>query len=377
MAGMFAGLPILMLALLTRGDHPAWILWAGVMLAVLWLSLRVRGRGEPPGRSVSWEEAPRLHALVEEARLAAGIGPVNEVRLTGLPNVGVTRVFRGGILTTRPVKVVVIGLPYFRSLTVPEMESILVHEFAHFLGEDVHRGERLATIEARLGNLRRAFDRTGVLRWGNPVYLWARLYGWLFTVATASVRRKQEILADALAAETCGPIVYARALLKAASAKRLFFRLAARRVMEAAREGTPPPANLYLAFREAVRAMGPEARRRALREAREAPEPPLSTHPPLAQRLERIGRLWVPRRRAIEEKASRLVPGLEAVEEELTPATTRLVLATLVLRARKFGREGAAGKPEDAPAPVPAPPEPRAGARAAATLLPLLALLPR
>ena len=41
------------------------------------------------------------------------------------------------------------------------LESVTIHEFGHFLGQDVHRGERLSTIDARVGNLRRAFDRTG------------------------------------------------------------------------------------------------------------------------------------------------------------------------------------------------------------------------
>jgi Zn-dependent protease with chaperone function len=363
-AAMFVGFPVLVVGLLNAGGHPALVVWSAAMFGMLILSLRVRDRGEAPGRPLPREEAPRLHDLVEEARRAAGIGPVGEIRLSPHPTVGVTRVFRGGILYTRPVKVLVVGLPLFRALTVPELESILLHEFAHFLGQDVHRGERLATIEARLGNLRRAFDRTGPLRWLNPVYLWIRLYGGLFGLATASIRRRQEILADALAAETCGPIVYSRALLKAAALRRLFFRAASRRLLAAARADRPLPANLFLEAREAVRALAPEDRRRALREAREAPEPPRSTHPPLSERLERLGRSWVPRRRVREERAARLVPGLEAVERSMTPEASRLVLAVLLVQARRRGRAPAAVLP----GPGARLPEP---ARVAASILPV------
>ncbi len=370
MAAMFVVLPVLMIAYLDEGGHPAIVVWSGAMMLMLVLSLRVRGKAEPPGRVLSREEAPRLHEVVEEARRVSVIGPVGEIRLTGTPNVGVTRVFRGGILTTRPVKVLLVGLPYLRSFTVPELESILLHEFAHFVGQDVHRGEELAVIEARTGNLRSAFDRTGFLKWGNPVYLWVRLYGWAFARTTSSIRRRQEVLADALAAETCGPLTYSRALLKAASVRRLFLRVAARRVVAGSRESGAVPANLFLEFRRGIRAMTPDERRRALREAREAPEPSLSTHPPLAERLSLLGRLHVPRRRAREERAANLVPVLEAVEEEMTPAAVRMVLAAMVLKARRRGFTSASAGREPAPA-VEAP------ARAAAPVLPAFpALLP-
>jgi Zn-dependent protease with chaperone function len=357
-----------MVAYSDAGDHPAIVVWAAAMMLMLVLSLRVRGKAEPPGRVLSRAEAPRLHDLVEEARRVAGIGPVGEIRLTGTPNVGVTRVFRGGILTTRPVKVLLVGLPYLRTFTVPELESILLHEFAHFVGQDVHRGEELAVIEARTGNLRSAFDRTGILRWGNPVYLWVRLYSWAFTRTTASIRRRQEVLADSLAAENCGPLTYSRALLKAAAVRRLFFRVAGRRVLAGSRDGGAAPVNLFLEFRRGIRAMTPVERRKALREAREAPEPSLSTHPPLADRLALLGRLHVPRRRAREERASNLVPVLEAVEQEMTPATVRLVLAAMVVKARRSAFLRGPSAPERVPAVV-------LPARAAASVAPVLPLL--
>jgi Zn-dependent protease with chaperone function len=380
MAAMIVGLPVLVVAVLTSGGHPAYVLWATGMLLMLVVSLRVRGRGAPPGRVLTREEAPRLHDLVEEARRVAGIGPVREIRLTGTPNVGVTRVFRGGVIYTRPVKVLVVGLPYLRSLTVPELESILLHEFAHFLGHDVHRGEEMAVIEARLGNLRAAFERSWVARWGwlpylllrwaNPVYLWVRLYGVVFDLATTSIRRRQEILADALAAETCGPLTYSRALLKAASIRRLFARVALRRVSACARGGGAPPANLFLEFRRGVRAMSPGERRRAIREAREAPEPSRSMHPPMAERLVRLGRLHVPRRRVREERASNLVPVLESVEEEMTPSTVMFVVAAMVVKARRRGLAPV----QDAASEAPAPRVPAAEAAPAIPALPMLLL---
>jgi Zn-dependent protease with chaperone function len=380
MAAMFVGLPVLFIAVIHTGAPAAYALWAAVMMVLLLLSLRVRGRGEPPGRLLAREEAPRLFELVESARRVAGIGPVGEIRLTGTPNVGVTIVFRGGILYTRPVKVLLVGLPYLRSLTVPELESILLHEFGHFLGRDVRRGEQMATIEARIRNLRAGFEGRGsrgggillplhLLRWLNPVYLWVRAYGAFFSVATSSIRRRQELLADALAGETCGPLTYSRALLKAASTKRLFFRVASRRVLAAARGTGTPPANVFLEFRRGIRALTPDDRRRALREAREAAEPARSTHPPLAERLERLGHLHVPRRRAREERASNLVPGIEGIEEEMTPPVTRLLVAALVVQARRRGRMLSTAPDRPERAPLPAPPEPAAAA-------PLLAALP-
>ncbi|NUN53293.1 MAG: hypothetical protein HUU06_10985 [Planctomycetaceae bacterium] len=219
MAAMFAGFPVLLVASLHLRWPPAVSVWAAAMMAMLLLSLRVRGREGAPGRLLGREEAPGLRALVDEARRVAGIGPVGEIRVTALPNVGVTRVFRGGILYCRPVKVLLVGLPCLRALTVPELASILVHEFAHFLGQDVHRGERLAVIDARVGNLQAAFERTGPLRWLSPVYLWARAYGAFFTVATARIRRRQEILA-ALRAVRRGESVFPPAIrAKLASAR--------------------------------------------------------------------------------------------------------------------------------------------------------------
>lgn len=335
---MVAGLAVLLLVALESLGSPALALWAAAMGTVVLISLRTRPRGEPPGRLLTREEAPRLWDLVERCRRVAGIGPVGEIRLTATPNLGVTRVFRGGILYTRPVKVLFLGVPCLRSLTVPELAGALLHEFGHFAGDDVLRGEHMEVLEARLRNLRTSLDRTGLLKWCNPVYLWVRLYGAVFVAATARVRRRQEILADAMAARAVGSTVFARALVKAAALRRLFFRLAPRRVAARVAAGAPP-ANLYLDFREDVRRLSPADRRRILREVREAPEKAGSHHPPLAERLERLGRLWVPRRRRSEVRASVLVERLEGLEEELTPSVVRILAAMHVVRARRLGRD--------------------------------------
>ena len=64
MAAMFVAFPVVIVALLTTREHPLYVVWSAAMLAMLWLSLRVGDRAEPPGRVLSREEAPRLHGLV-------------------------------------------------------------------------------------------------------------------------------------------------------------------------------------------------------------------------------------------------------------------------------------------------------------------------
>ena len=96
-----------------------------------------------------------------------------------------------------------IGLPLLVILTVPQLRSVIAHEFGHYHGGDTRLGPliyrtRSMVIRTVLG-LRGDSTIFNIIRW--PFYL----YGKMFLRITQAISRRQEYNADILAAKVAGP----------------------------------------------------------------------------------------------------------------------------------------------------------------------------
>ncbi len=168
-------------------------------VAVLWSILpRFWARSQPPGLLLDPDDQPRLFGEIES--IAEAVGQIMPTEVYLCPDVNAWVANQGGALGLGGRRVMGLGLPLLRVLTVSQLRGVLAHEFGHFHGGDVLLGPWIFstqnTIIRVLTNLQRL--NTSVLvepfRW----------YAQLYMSVTGSVSRRQEFAADAVAAHVIG-----------------------------------------------------------------------------------------------------------------------------------------------------------------------------
>ncbi len=322
----------------------AW--WAFFTSAFLVLAQSLEGVRRRGGRPLPRVEAPGLYALLEEVSAAVGVTTVRHVRVKPAPVLGVARAFVPQKFFVRERRVLVIGLPILRALSVEELRSALCHEFAHFAGGDVRRAAVVNAAGRRLAIMLGVLRRGGAfLTWLNPLWWVLTLYRRLLNRAASAVRRLQESRADALAARVSGVGVYAATLVRLAALDLSFRRFAPGVLVRARREGRTVD-NFYRELHETLEAMAPPQRRRVVRDVL-AEDGGDGAHPPLRERLAALGVTRPPRRERGADPASELVADLDALECELTPLAVRGVL--LGFRKQLKRRAAFAAKQEGGP----------------------------
>ena len=170
------------------------LLWVAAAALALWTVLPRTDRFDPPGRRVPPEDEPALFAAIE--KVARQTGQPMPADLYLVNEVGASVASRGGIAGFGRRRVLLLGLPLIEAVSVQELEAILAHEFGHAhdgtvpLGPWIHR------------------TRTAIARSVPPVrsaaasvFAW---YGALFLRATHAVSRRQELVADQVAARHAG-----------------------------------------------------------------------------------------------------------------------------------------------------------------------------
>lgn len=172
-----------------------------------------------------------------------------------------------------------LGVGLFSACRVDELQAVLAHELAHFVGGDSRVD---AVISRTWGSI-----VTTVHRLDDAVASWIFVvYARLFARITAPILRREELRADAMAAAVVGPAVVARALVRVQRADLAFEELEGRlRVL--ARSGRYP-ANLYDGLRQVL--ADPHWRAGLDARARELPDEDaaLATHPAMSDRLARV-----------------------------------------------------------------------------------------
>ncbi|MFR9780621.1 M48 family metalloprotease [Micromonospora sp. MS34] len=223
---------LLLLGVLALAAAGVWLLFAypfpnlavvfGLALIGLAVALRPRfGRIDPDAEVLTRQEAPELHALIEEVAAATGapvphvVAVVNDINAAAW-SVGLRR-----------QRVLYLGLPLWGALDGQARVALLGHELGHFVNGDVRRGPLTQPALTMLGNaadLFRPADRThgaGLLEllgeWLGRILSWllSKLLfaGHLVLVVTA-LRDSQrgEYLADELAARAAGTTAAGRLL---------------------------------------------------------------------------------------------------------------------------------------------------------------------
>jgi Zn-dependent protease with chaperone function len=152
---------------------------------------------EAPGPSLESNSSPRLFAVLRDVAERTGQAMPAEVFLIADVNAWVAQ--RGGLMGIGSRRVMGIGLPLMEILTVSELRAVIAHEFGHYYGGDTALGPWLyathSTINRTLENLHEHNRYLTVL------FKW---YGLGFLRVTHAISRRQELVADALAASVAG-----------------------------------------------------------------------------------------------------------------------------------------------------------------------------
>lgn len=272
----------LIVAPLRFDGSPTLVLACFALAGMLLWSLAPRvERWSPFGVRVTADEQPRLFGEIASIAAATGQPMPNEVYLDLTSNAYVAQ--RGGIAGLFGRRVIGLGLPLFAVASTAEMRAILAHEFGHLRGGDLRLWPWIRAT-------RQAIDRTAtsfanhnhwlVLLAHQPL----RLYGDVYLRVTHAIARRQEIAADAYAAELTSGSVAAGALRGVVVAGLVFERYYQSEYITVLLRGLRPPLVEGLrAYVAAAAERGLDADlARAL--AAERAEPSLP-HPPYRERI--------------------------------------------------------------------------------------------
>lgn len=328
-------------ALLVRGKAVEVLVIAGFLSLLVFRGIFRRSAYTPFGIQARRAAYPRLFAVLDEVAASVGTRPADAVFLTPGPAIGVfeTAGFLG--LVGRTHRVLELGVATLHDLTLPELQAVLAHEYAHYSSRETLHRRFVARVRsgllATLAELRRGrFARLSPLVWA------LRAYAFVFRYFASTFSRQREYSADLHAAERYGGNVLSSGLVKFAVASTLFegpvtgglFRLLLEgRVMR----------NLYAACRAFSGTMSADDLERIRREVMKVRSGLLDDHPCPARRIARIRGVNRVSRGA-EEPARTIFEDPRAVEERLSDLLTgRLLGATGWLDALRGQEE----KPAD------------------------------
>ncbi len=173
------------------------IVGAGV---ILWSILPRLDRFVAPGPQLTPDNHPRLFSELQTIARAVQQEMPAEVYLVHNVNAWVMQ--RGGFMGWQSRRVMGLGLPLMRIVTVSQLRAILAHEFGHYHAGDTKLGPWI--YKTRNAIVRTVQTLAGERGQGSLLQLPFVWYGKLFLRITHAVSRRQEFVADELAARTVG-----------------------------------------------------------------------------------------------------------------------------------------------------------------------------
>lgn len=249
-----------------------------------------RLRPVPDAVPVGPDEEPELWQAVREAADAAGERAPDELLLTAEVNAGVAEQSRLlGLLPGR--RRLLLGLPLLAGLTLPQLRSVLAHEFGHYGNRDTRLGG--VTMRGRTAVLHtvQMFQQgsIGLHAVIGSLYV---AYARVFLRSSQSVARAQEFAADRAAARYAGRTATASALRTIPVVDTAYDHYLTTYAELGARCGAlPPRGEFYGGFRHLLAARTGD-RLAALGAQRRPERPhPYDSHPPMAERVARIEEL--------------------------------------------------------------------------------------
>jgi heat shock protein HtpX len=278
-------------------------------VTILWAVLPRWDKFIPPGPALQRERHPRLFQALEGVARATNQTMPREVYLVPDVNAWVTQ--RGGVMGFGSRRVMGLGLPLMRLLTNSQFSAVLAHEFGHYHGGDTKIGPWIYKTRGAIG---RTLDSLGSQSWLQAPFRW---YGKMFLLVTHAVSRRQEFIADELAARTVGvkPLTDGlRIIHQVTPAYDYYWRTECLPVFNAG--FLPPLADGFGQFVTADHiAVG--MRKHLEEQLASGKGDPYDTHPPLKDRIAAIARLPEGPAQSEEFSALSLLEDVPALEREM------------------------------------------------------------
>jgi Zn-dependent protease with chaperone function len=322
-------LPFLLLSAYA-GFHTLAVFVCGVVMSIvmLWSLVPRRDKFSAPGPRLHASEHPRLFSELEGIAKTLDEPMPSEVYLIADLNAWVAE--RGGVMGFGSRRVMGLGLPLVRILTISQFRAVLAHEFGHFYTGDtrllpwVHKTrEAMVRTLNNLGSesLAEVFAKVQLARLVHHLAVAALVGYWkLFMRITQAISRRQEYRADELASYVAGPhalIEGLRAIHGASAALPSFWQT---ELVPAIEAGCRPSIADGFAYFIAVPGIAEAISGHVEKELREATTGPYDTHPPLRDRIAAVGRLALGRQEPDGTLAIALLDGVDGMELQLLEA---------------------------------------------------------
>ncbi len=295
---------------------------------IAWSALPRVDRFVPPGPEVTAAEQPELFAMIREVATATGQPVPAHVYLLTDVNAFVAQ--RGGVVGIGSRRVMGVGLPLARALTVSELRAVIAHEMGHFHGGDTRLGPFIykthASIARTIDNLSRVDEAATdlgsialVFRALRAPFVWFA-HGYLRV--TFAIKRAQEYTADAVAARTEGVDAAVRALEKTHGAALAYDQYVQVEVAPLVERGALPPVGEGFARFLDHAEIRPQIVAAIAEELRAGTSKPFDSHPALRDRVAALeaSRGGAPGRAPDTRPAITLFRGADAAEQAIIDA---------------------------------------------------------
>jgi heat shock protein HtpX len=235
-----------------------------------------------PGPKLQRDKFPRLYEELETVARATDQAMPAEVYL--VPQVNAWVMQRGGIMGIGGKRVMGLGLPLMRVLSRSQFRAVLAHEFGHYHGGDTRIGPWIYRTRNAIGRTLSSLGRSRV----QAPFRW---YGKLFLRVTHAISRRQEFVADELAARAVGAKPLAdglRTVHKAAPAFDYFWRS---EYAPALQSGLFPPLSEGFGHFVNVKNVAEKLDQHLQNQLSSGQANPYDTHPPLKDRIAAVAGL--------------------------------------------------------------------------------------
>lgn len=280
---------------------------------ILWSILPRPDRFTPPGPRLQESEQPKLFATIRE--VAAATGQAMPAEVYAVPELNAWVAQRGGFVGFGSRRVMGLGIPLMQALSVDELRAVLAHEFGHYHGGDTALGPWIYRT-------RGAIERTliGLSRHSTVVMKPFEWYMGMFVRVTHAISRRQEFVADALAARAVGVQHMAGGLRRIHAAGAAWDPFWYGEYVPAVESGFRPPLaegfRRFLAAPAIAAALDEELGGEPGNEAAD----PYDTHPPLGERLAALRGITPTGPTTASAPAISLLNDLPRLEERLMAA---------------------------------------------------------
>ena len=290
--------------------------------AVVWAVLPRPDRFTPPGPLLTPIDQPRLFSVLSGVARATRQEMPSEVY--AVDGVAAWVASRAGIMGFGSRRVMGLGLPMLQALSVEQFRAVLAHEFGHYHAGDVALGPWIHKTRSAI--VRAIHDLRE--NWLRHVFEW---YGRLFLRATQAISRRQEFIADQVAASVIGSQALADGLVRAQLAEIAHLHFMLGEVGNVLSAGFLPP--LTAGFGMFLRS--PSVRDRLSRElsatlsSEETEEGDVyASHPTLRERLAAVG-VEAPHAGDVDTPAITLLDQVEDLDRILIETRRGPTCATL------------------------------------------------